>query len=86
MMDPGAAEIKYKNVFHAGFTIVREEGLSALYKGVVPTVLRQASNQAVNFTFYQVSVLLSFPRMNKREREREREREKERDREKEIDR
>ena len=35
-------------------TIVREEGLGALYKGVVPTVLRQASNQGVNFTFYNI--------------------------------
>lgn len=35
-------------------TIAREEGLSALYKGVVPTVLRQASNQGVNFTFYNI--------------------------------
>lgn len=32
--------------------IVREEGVGALYKGVVPTILRQGCNQAVNFTFY----------------------------------
>lgn len=28
-------------------------GLGALYKGVVPTMLRQGCNQAVNFTAYQ---------------------------------
>eukprot|EP01137_Pigoraptor_chileana_P026836 Opistho-2@8703 len=44
---------KYRGMPHAFVTIVREEGPSALYKGVVPTVLRQASNQAVNFTAYQ---------------------------------
>ena len=31
----------------------REEGPQALYKGVIPTVLRQATNQAANFTAYQ---------------------------------
>jgi solute carrier family 25 citrate transporter 1 len=43
---------KYRNVFQTAYTIVREEGLSALYKGVVPTMLRQGCNQAVNFTTY----------------------------------
>jgi len=44
---------KYSNAGHAAYTIVREEGISALYKGVVLTALRQATNQAVNFTVYQ---------------------------------
>ena len=44
---------KYRNAAHAAFTIVREEGISALYKGVALTALRQATNQAVNFTVYQ---------------------------------
>ena len=44
---------KYRNAAHAAFTIVREEGPSALYKGVALTALRQATNQAVNFTVYQ---------------------------------
>mmetsp|Transcript_25946 Transcript_25946/g.61559 ORF Transcript_25946/g.61559 Transcript_25946/m.61559 type:complete len:414 (-) Transcript_25946:526-1767(-) len=43
---------KYKGVAHTAVTIVREEGLGALYKGVVPTMLRQGCNQAVNFTAY----------------------------------
>jgi len=34
--------------------IVAEEGIGALYKGVVPTILRQSCNQAVNFTFYGI--------------------------------
>ena len=44
---------KYTNVVQTAFTIVREEGVGALYKGVVPTMLRQGCNQAVNFTAYQ---------------------------------
>ncbi|CAG8456313.1 4863_t:CDS:2 [Ambispora leptoticha] len=44
---------KYRNAAHAAFTIVKEEGVLALYKGVTLTALRQATNQAVNFTVYQ---------------------------------
>ncbi|CAO3598117.1 unnamed protein product [Absidia cylindrospora] len=44
---------KYRNAPHAAYTIVKEEGFRALYKGVVLTSLRQATNQAANFTAYQ---------------------------------
>jgi solute carrier family 25 citrate transporter 1 len=43
---------KYTNVVQTAVTICREEGVGALYKGVVPTMLRQGCNQAVNFTAY----------------------------------
>ena len=43
---------KYRNAAHCAYTIVTEEGFSALYKGVTLTCLRQATNQAVNFTIY----------------------------------
>jgi solute carrier family 25 citrate transporter 1 len=53
MVDPAQMQHrKYSNVFQTAYTIVREEGLGALYKGVVPTMLRQGCNQAVNFTAY----------------------------------
>jgi len=53
LLDPvEAGRRKYGNVFQTASTIVREEGLSALYKGVVPTMLRQGCNQAVNFAAY----------------------------------
>jgi solute carrier family 25 citrate transporter 1 len=56
MMDPAQrAHAKYKNVIQTAFLIVKEEGFSALYKGVVPTMLRQGCNQAVNFTVYNWS-------------------------------
>ncbi|BFZ54850.1 Mitochondrial succinate-fumarate transporter [Savitreella phatthalungensis] len=44
---------RYRNAAHAAYTIVREEGLLALYRGVSLTALRQATNQGVNFTAYQ---------------------------------
>ena len=36
---------KYRNAAHAAYTIVKEEGVSALYRGVGLTALRQATNQ-----------------------------------------
>ncbi|KAI9250057.1 mitochondrial carrier domain-containing protein [Sporodiniella umbellata] len=51
---------KYRNAPHAAYTIIREEGFRALYKGVTLTALRQATNQAANFTAYQ-----EFKRMAK---------------------
>lgn len=53
MLDPVEANArKYGNVVQTAMVIVREEGYGALYKGVVPTMLRQGCNQAVNFTVY----------------------------------
>ncbi|RKF44592.1 Succinate/fumarate mitochondrial transporter [Golovinomyces cichoracearum] len=43
---------KYRNAAHALYTVLKEEGPSALYRGVSLTALRQGSNQAVNFTAY----------------------------------
>ena len=36
---------RYRNAAHAVYTIVREEGVRALYRGVSLTALRQATNQ-----------------------------------------
>ena len=44
---------RYQNAAHALYTIVREEGFGTLYRGVALTALRQATNQAANFTAYQ---------------------------------
>jgi solute carrier family 25 (mitochondrial citrate transporter), member 1 len=55
MMDPNKMlHRKYTNVIQTAFVITREEGLGALYKGVIPTMLRQGCNQAVNFTAYNM--------------------------------
>ena len=53
MVDPSQLKNrKYTNVLQTATVIVREEGIGALYKGVVPTMMRQGCNQAVNFTTY----------------------------------
>ncbi|KAF8702674.1 hypothetical protein AX14_014345 [Amanita brunnescens Koide BX004] len=44
---------RYRNAGHAVYTIIREEGVGALYRGVTLTALRQAMNQGANFTAYQ---------------------------------
>lgn len=43
---------KYTNAVQAGYTIIKEEGISALYRGVSLTAARQATNQGANFTVY----------------------------------
>lgn len=43
---------KYRSAPHALFTVVKEEGIGALYRGVSLTALRQGTNQAANFTAY----------------------------------
>ncbi|KAK5141758.1 mitochondrial uncoupling protein 2 [Cryomyces antarcticus] len=43
---------KYRNAAHALYTVLKEEGVGAIYRGVSLTALRQGSNQAVNFTAY----------------------------------
>lgn len=43
---------KYRNAAHCLYTVVREEGFGALYRGVSLTALRQGTNQAANFTAY----------------------------------
>ncbi|KAH9822233.1 mitochondrial carrier domain-containing protein [Melampsora americana] len=43
---------KYRNAGHALYLILKEEGPRTLYRGVALTALRQATNQAANFTAY----------------------------------
>ena len=43
---------KYRNAAHATYTVIKEEGVGALYRGVSLTALRQGTNQAANFTAY----------------------------------
>uniref|UniRef100_A0A182TDP8 Citrate transport protein n=1 Tax=Anopheles melas TaxID=34690 RepID=A0A182TDP8_9DIPT len=40
---------KYKGFFHGVGMIVRQEGLSGVYKGLTATILKQGSNQAIRF-------------------------------------
>lgn len=46
MLDPEQmARRKYRHVLQTAAVVVREEGIGALYKGLVPTTLRQGCNQ-----------------------------------------
>ena len=42
--DKLSAEPKYRNVFHGIRTIVNQQGMGGMYKGVVPTLLNQSTN------------------------------------------
>ncbi|XP_037678194.1 brain mitochondrial carrier protein 1 isoform X2 [Choloepus didactylus] len=46
-------EIKYRGMFHALFRIYREEGILALYSGIAPALLRQASYGTIKIGIYQ---------------------------------
>ncbi|KAH0631023.1 hypothetical protein JD844_004486 [Phrynosoma platyrhinos] len=46
-------EIKYRGMFHALFRISREEGILALYSGIAPALLRQASYGTIKIGIYQ---------------------------------
>lgn len=48
MLDPEQmANRKYRNVLQTAGVVVREEGVGALYKGLLPTTLRQGCNQVL---------------------------------------
>uniref|UniRef100_A0A182T519 Citrate transport protein n=1 Tax=Anopheles maculatus TaxID=74869 RepID=A0A182T519_9DIPT len=47
--DQRSATPKYKGFFHGVGMIVRQEGLSGVYKGLTATILKQGSNQAIRF-------------------------------------
>ncbi|KAJ1114618.1 hypothetical protein NDU88_002853 [Pleurodeles waltl] len=46
-------EIRYRGMVHAFVRIFREEGLRALYSGIAPAVLRQASYGTIKIGTYQ---------------------------------
>ncbi|OKL56000.1 hypothetical protein UA08_08792 [Talaromyces atroroseus] len=56
--------LKQQNsTLHTVVTIMRVEGISSLYRGVVLTALRQGTNQAANFTVYnELKMLLTQDR------------------------
>lgn len=43
---------QYRGFLHGVSTIVRTEGIGGIYKGLVPTILKQGSNQAMRFFVY----------------------------------
>lgn len=47
--DQQSAKPRYKGFFHGVRTIVAEQGIGGIYKGLTPTILKQSSNQAIRF-------------------------------------
>ncbi|XP_039968423.1 putative tricarboxylate transport protein, mitochondrial [Bactrocera neohumeralis] len=47
--DQRSANPQYRGFFHGVSTIVKQEGLGGVYKGLTPTILKQGSNQAIRF-------------------------------------
>jgi solute carrier family 25 citrate transporter 1 len=43
---------KFRGFGHGVACIVRQEGLGGIYKGLLPTILKQGSNQAMRFFVY----------------------------------
>ncbi|KAH8420687.1 hypothetical protein KR222_000643 [Zaprionus bogoriensis] len=47
--DQRSANPKFKGFVHGVGEIVKAEGISGIYKGLTPTILKQGSNQAIRF-------------------------------------
>ena len=50
--DKLSAQPKYSNLFHGIYSIIKAQGLGGCYRGVVPTVMKQSSNQGVRFVVF----------------------------------
>ena len=50
--DQTSGKPRFRNFAHGVSTIVKETGISGIYKGLFPTILKQGSNQAIRFLNY----------------------------------
>ncbi|KIY48550.1 citrate transporter [Fistulina hepatica ATCC 64428] len=50
--DSRRAHPQYHGLIHGTVSIVRQEGLHGIYRGLVPVMMRQGANSAVRFTTY----------------------------------
>jgi len=62
--DAKSANPQFKGLVHGTRTIMREEGLRGIYRGLFPVMARQGANSAVRFTSY--STLKQFVQGNTR--------------------
>lgn len=53
VIDARLTQLKYRGMLHALYRIFREEGLQALYSGIAPAVLRQATYGTIKIGVYQ---------------------------------
>ncbi|KAI0945955.1 hypothetical protein AcV7_010060 [Taiwanofungus camphoratus] len=50
--DAKSSHPKYRGLLHGTVSIVREEGVGGVYRGLFPVMMRQGANSAVRFTTY----------------------------------
>jgi len=43
---------RFKGFFHGVSTIIRESGIAGVYKGLLPTILKQSTNQGIRFVTF----------------------------------
>eukprot|EP01103_Thecamoeba_quadrilineata_P019462 TRINITY_DN7898_c0_g1_i1.p1 TRINITY_DN7898_c0_g1~~TRINITY_DN7898_c0_g1_i1.p1 ORF type:complete len:298 (-),score=53.94 TRINITY_DN7898_c0_g1_i1:40-933(-) len=43
---------RYRGFFHGMSVILKENGIAGIYKGLMPTILKQSTNQAIRFFVY----------------------------------
>lgn len=53
LADTACRETRYRSMIHALFRISQEEGVRALYQGIAPALLRQASYGTIKIGLYQ---------------------------------
>ncbi|KAL0952813.1 hypothetical protein HGRIS_007038 [Hohenbuehelia grisea] len=62
--DAKRAQPQYRGLVHGTVSIVRQEGIFGVYRGLFPVMMRQGANSAVRFTTY--STLKQFVQSNAR--------------------
>lgn len=50
--DQRSANPRFRNLAHGTATIVREEGILGIYRGLFPVMMRQSANSAIRFSSY----------------------------------
>ena len=56
----GKYYVHYRNIFHAGYTIMRHDGLRAIQKGLGPAIIYQLSLNSIRLGLYQNSINLGL--------------------------
>lgn len=54
VIDAAHTQLKYRGMLHAFLTIAREEGVRALYSGIAPALLRQATYGTIKLGCYNI--------------------------------